>query len=76
MKMLIDGSWTDASNGAAIQVLNSATQEPIDTVPQATEADVKRAIRAAQAGKAAWAATPTSSPCPICTSSSGISWPR
>jgi len=65
MKMLIDGSWTDASNGATIQVLNSATQAFIDTVPQATEADVKRAIRAAQAGKAAWAATPVHERCRI-----------
>jgi len=65
MKMLIDGSWTDASNGAAIQVLNSATQAFIDTVPQATEADVRRTIEAAQAGKAAWAATPVHERCRI-----------
>lgn len=65
MKMLIDGSRTDASDGAVIQVLNSATQEFIDTVPQATMVDVKRAIEAAQAGKKRWAAIPVHERCRI-----------
>ena len=59
MKMLINGIWTDASDGATIQILNSATQEYLDTVPAATESDVQRAIDAAQEGKKLWAATPT-----------------
>ena len=47
MKMYIDGNWRDAADGAVIQVVNSATQEKIDTVPQATESDVLEAIGAA-----------------------------
>ena len=58
MKMFIDGKAVDASNGKTIQVLNSATLEPLDTVPAATPEDVNRAIEVAQAGKRRWAATP------------------
>lgn len=58
MKMLINGAWTDAADGAVIQVVNSATQEPLDTVPQAAPDDVERAIQAAQEGKRVWAETP------------------
>ena len=65
MKMLINGSWTDAADGATIRVLNSATQEFLDTVPQATEEDVLRAIDAAQEGKKIWAATPVHERCRI-----------
>lgn len=65
MKMLLNGVWTDAEDGATIQVVNSATQEKIDTVPQATRADVERAIDAAQEGKKIWAATPVHERCRI-----------
>lgn len=58
MKMMIDGKRVDAKNNATIQVLNSATQEFVDTVPAATEEDVQRAIAAAQEGKTLWGGTP------------------
>jgi succinate-semialdehyde dehydrogenase/glutarate-semialdehyde dehydrogenase len=58
MKMHIDGKQSDASDGATFAVLNSATQEFIDTMPRATERDVQTAITAARAGKRIWAATP------------------
>ncbi|MDR0363355.1 MAG: aldehyde dehydrogenase family protein [Planctomycetota bacterium] len=58
MKMFIDGTRVDASDGAAFDVVNSATQEFIDTAPRATEQDVRKAIDAAVRGKRAWAATP------------------
>lgn len=58
MKMMIDGKRVDAKDNAAIQVLNSATQEFIDTVPAATEEDVRGAIAAAQEGKKIWGDTP------------------
>ncbi|MCD8141061.1 MAG: aldehyde dehydrogenase family protein [Planctomycetaceae bacterium] len=58
MKMFIDGNAVDASDGGTFDVVNSATQEFLETVPKATAHDVQRAIDAAQAGKAAWAATP------------------
>ncbi|MBP5727907.1 MAG: aldehyde dehydrogenase [Clostridia bacterium] len=65
MKMFINGLWRDAADGSVIQVLNSATQEKIDTVPQATESDVLEAITAAQEGKKVWAQTPVHERCRI-----------
>ena len=65
MKMFINGLWRDAADGSVIQVLNSATQEKIDTVPQATESDVLEAITAAQEGKKAWSQTPVHERCRI-----------
>ena len=58
MKMLIDGKHVDAKDGAVIEVLNSATQELVDTIPAATHEDVLYAIEVAQKGKEIWAATP------------------
>ena len=37
VKNLIGYEWKDASNGAVIEVVNPATQELIDTVPNVTE---------------------------------------
>ena len=65
MKMLINGAWCEASDKAVIEVCNSATQEMIDTVPQATKGDVERAIDAAQAGKELWKNTPVHERCRI-----------
>lgn len=56
--MYIDGQRVDASDGATLKILNSATLEFLDTVPRATAEDVNHAIEAAQAGKALWKATP------------------
>ena len=61
--MFIDGCGADAEDGATIEVRNSATLALVDTVPRATAEDVARAIRAAQWGKAAWAATPVHERC-------------
>jgi acyl-CoA reductase-like NAD-dependent aldehyde dehydrogenase len=58
MQMLIDGSWTGASDGAVDAVLNPATNAEIATVPRASAADVERAVAAAQRGAAAMAAMP------------------
>ena len=58
MKMLIDGQFCDASDGAVVPVLNAATQEYMDSVPQAARADIRRAIRTARDGKRIWAETP------------------
>ncbi len=58
MKMIIDGEKVDASDGRAIEVLNPATMEVIDTVPAATTEDLDRALNAAAAGFPAWKATP------------------
>ena len=58
MKMLIGGEWRDAADGAVMEIRNPATGELIDTVPAAGEADALAAIRFAQEGRQAMAATP------------------
>ena len=46
-KMLIDGDWTGASDGGLFDSANPATGEVWARVPEATAADVDRAVRAA-----------------------------
>ena len=58
MKMFIGGKAVDATGNKTIDVLNSATQEKIDTIPAAAPEDIKRAIEIAQKGKKLWANTP------------------
>lgn len=58
MKMFIGGKAVDASDGKTKQILNSATQMPLDTVPAATIDDVTHSIEIAQSGKRRWAKTP------------------
>lgn len=58
MQMIIDGKAVDASNGATIEVTNPATGKVLDTVPAATEEDVKRAVSMAVAGQKKWAKVP------------------
>jgi lactaldehyde dehydrogenase len=53
MRMLVASEWCDASDGATIAVLNPGTGALIDRVPAATEADVDRAVAAAQEGRRA-----------------------
>lgn len=48
-QMLIDGQWVNASDGATFESVNPATGEVWCTVPEATEADVDAAVRAAHA---------------------------
>ncbi|MCO5128243.1 aldehyde dehydrogenase [Albidovulum sp.] len=46
-KMLIDGEWVDASDGGTFDSVNPATGRVWSRVPEATAADVDRAVRAA-----------------------------
>ena len=59
--MLIDGEWVQASNGQTFESSNPATNAVWATVPEATEADVNRAVAAAKnALEGEWGAmTPT-----------------
>ncbi len=59
MRMLIDGEWVDASDGAADPICDKASGEPIETAPRGTAGDVARAVAAAQRGKRATASTPS-----------------
>ena len=47
LQMLIDGEWVDASDGARFDSVDPASGEVWSTVPEATAADVDRAVRAA-----------------------------
>jgi lactaldehyde dehydrogenase len=53
MKMLIDGKWVEASDGAWMEIRNPGTGTVIDRVPRATVQDAEKAVAAAQQGKAA-----------------------
>lgn len=46
-RMLIDGAWVEASDGKSFDSTNPATGKVWATVPEATEADVDAAVRAA-----------------------------
>ncbi len=58
MKMIIGGKAVDASNGEVIKVTNPATGAVVDTVPSATEEDVKLAVAKAVAGQKVWNEVP------------------
>lgn len=58
--MLINGEWVDSSNSRAFDSINPSPGEVWTTMPEATEEDVDKAVRAARAAFAGWAAqTPT-----------------
>jgi len=52
--MYIDGSWTPASDGATLDIIDPATEECIDTAPVATSADLDRALAAADFAWRTW----------------------
>ena len=58
MKMIINGKKVDSESGLTFDVLNPATGEVIESVPKATEKDVKAAIDAAVDGQKVWAEVP------------------
>jgi aldehyde dehydrogenase (NAD+) len=55
--LYLDGRWVTASDGATLPVHNPATEEVVAAVPAGTAADVDRAVAAARAAFAGWAAT-------------------
>jgi acyl-CoA reductase-like NAD-dependent aldehyde dehydrogenase len=46
-QMYINGEWTDAQDGATFTSTNPATGQAWAEVPEASEADVNRAVEAA-----------------------------
>ena len=54
MKNLIGYDWKEARDGATIEVVNPATQELIDTVPNVTEEDVDEAVKVAMVEQKKW----------------------
>src|SRR5215470_3396412 len=47
-RLYIDGTWTQATGGATYDVINPATETVIARAPNATPADVDKAIAAAR----------------------------
>ncbi|MDR3135483.1 MAG: aldehyde dehydrogenase family protein, partial [Deltaproteobacteria bacterium] len=58
MKMIINNQQVDSVSGQTFEITNPANWEVIDTVPKATEEDVKLAIDAAVKAQKEWAKTP------------------
>ncbi|MPZ73501.1 MAG: aldehyde dehydrogenase family protein [Nitriliruptorales bacterium] len=56
--MFIGGEWIDAADGATLASIDPSTEEVIGEVPAGGPADVERAVGAATAAAASWAATP------------------
>jgi succinate-semialdehyde dehydrogenase/glutarate-semialdehyde dehydrogenase len=65
MKMLVGSDWVDASDRATRNVINPATGEVVDTIPDASEADVARAIGIALEAQKAWAERTTRERCEL-----------
>jgi 1-pyrroline dehydrogenase len=56
-KNFVGGAWVDAVEGGTMEVLNPATGEVIAEVPRGTQADVDRAVEAAQKALPEWLET-------------------
>ena len=53
--LLIDGQWRASADGATLDVTNPATGEVVQTISQATVADVQAALEAAERAFPVWA---------------------
>jgi acyl-CoA reductase-like NAD-dependent aldehyde dehydrogenase len=53
-KLYIDGAWVAPGSTGTVEVIDSATEEVIGTVPLGTAADVDAAVRAARAAFDEW----------------------
>ena len=58
VKNLIGYEWKEARDGAKIEVVNPATSELIDTVPNVTDEDVDEAVKVAEIEQKKWAEVP------------------
>lgn len=58
MKNLIGGERLDAKNKEVVKVINPATKEEIDTVPNSTIEDVDFAVKTAKKAQKVWAKMP------------------
>jgi succinate-semialdehyde dehydrogenase/glutarate-semialdehyde dehydrogenase len=55
-KCYVDGRWTGADSGKTLPVDNPATGEILGTIPDAREAETRRALEAANSAFPAWRA--------------------
>lgn len=58
MKMIIGGQKRDAKSGNTINIINPATNQVIDTVPDSSKEDVDLVLEHALIGKKIWGNTP------------------
>jgi aldehyde dehydrogenase (NAD+) len=56
-KLYINGAWVPSTGTGTLQVVNSATEEVVGTVPEGTPEDVDRAARAASDAFGQWSQT-------------------
>jgi len=57
-RLYIGGEWVAPAGTGTIDVVDSATEEVMGSVPEGTAADASEAVAAARAAFAGWAATP------------------
>lgn len=57
-KVFIDGEWTASDSGGVFDVVNPATEEVIDHVPECGREDARRALEAADGAQQLWEDTP------------------
>jgi acyl-CoA reductase-like NAD-dependent aldehyde dehydrogenase len=57
-RIYINGEWVESTGSATIDVINSATEVVIDSVPDCTPEDVDKAVEAAAKAFPSWSATP------------------
>jgi len=56
-KLYIDGAWIPSTGSTTIDVINSATEEVMGRVPEATPEDVDKAVAAAKRALGTWSTT-------------------
>ena len=56
-KIYINGAWVPSTGKGTLEVVNSATEEVMATIPEGTAEDVDKAVQAAAAAFPGWAAT-------------------
>ncbi len=54
VSLFIDGAWCASADGRSLEVLNPATSDAIGTLAHAGQADLDRALQAAEKGFAVW----------------------
>ena len=56
-KLYIDGTWVPSAGTGTLEVVNSATEEVMATIPEGTPADVDKAVAAARKAFEGWSQT-------------------
>jgi len=57
-RIFIGGAWVEPQSSETIEVINSATEEPMGSIPACTAADADRAVIAAREAFEPWSQTP------------------